>query len=160
LDYAKPTGAHAAALEKSAARRLARLEEKALTEHTVPMVGTPQERAERDKQRQLAIYFKGLTLHKKQLMEGPHGEQFKLLIKYLNQMTIADAATLVDAVKDSAWLSTTDQPTKNDALRIIDSTIVGLRINNGMCPFDDPMIGQEPNAFLLIRKILTGVGHL
>lgn len=159
-EYAKPTGAYAEALAKSAARREKKLIEKSQETHNAPMIGTPQEREERDKQRQWAIYEKTLSLRKAELLAGPSGHHFALLIKFLNQMTLDDAGTLIEGVKNSIWLSDADQTDKNDALWLIDTYIIRLRVKNGMSPFSDPLMEDPPNAFLIIRKTLTGVGHI
>jgi len=106
------------------------------------------------------LYQKGLVLERKKLLEGPHAEHFQKLCKFLDQMTLNDAGILIDAVKDSVWLSETDQRAKNDALRLIDNTIIKLREEAGLAPFDDSLMGEPPNAYLVIRKILTGVGNL
>jgi len=159
-EYGRPSGAHAESLRKSAERRQARLESRSLTEHSAPMVGTLQEREERAKQQQMGRYLKSLTLRKKELLDGPHGEHFARLIKFLDQMDITTAPELIEAVRNSVWLSDTDQATKNEALWLIDSAIMRLRIKEGLSPFDDPLMGEEPNAFLIIRKLLTGVGSI
>jgi hypothetical protein len=159
-EYGAPSGAYAESLRKSAERREARLFAKAQTEHSAPMVGTPQEREERDKQKQMARYLKSLTVRKQELLQGPHGEHFARLVKFLDQMDITTAPELIEAVKNSVWLSDTDQTAKNDALWLIDSAIIKLRIREGLPPFDDPLWDQPPNAFEIIRHHLTGVGHL
>ena len=147
-------------MEKAAARREARLIAKSQTEHRAPMVGTMQEREERAKQQQWAAYQKWQTVHKKELLEGPDGEHFAKLIKFLDQLTIDSAPDLIEAVKDLVWLSDANHKTKLEALRLIDHTIIKLREKEGLPIFDDPLMGEEPNAFMKIRKILTGVGNI
>ena len=75
-------------------------------------------------------------------------------------MTLDSSAELIEAVKTSEWLRDCSQKTRNEALWLIDGAIIKLRTKNGMCPFDDPIMDQPPNAFLIIRKILTGVGDI
>jgi hypothetical protein len=158
-EYGKPTGAYAASLAKTAARREAKLRAKAETEHSAPMVGTPQEREERAKQQQFSRYLKSITLRKLELLEGACAADFEKLIRFLDQMTINTAPALVEAVKNSVWLSEADQKVKEDALWLIDTTIVSLRVKAGLSPFDDPIFEAAPNAFQIIRKVLTGVGQ-
>jgi hypothetical protein len=157
--YGAPSVAYAESMRKSAERRQARLEHRAQNEHGAPMVGTPQEREERAKQQQMARYLKSITVRKQELLQGRHAEHFRELVKFLEQMDITTAPELIDAVKDSVWLSDTDRATKNDALWLIDSAITKLRIKEGLPPFDDPLMGEDPNAFMIIRKHLTGVGN-
>jgi hypothetical protein len=159
-EYGRPSAAFVEAQRKASERRQARLESKAQTEHRAPMVGTMQEREERAQQQQWSRYLKWQTTYKKELLDGPHGAHFARLIGFLNQMDLNAAPELVDAVKNSTWLSEADQKTKLDALRLIDRAIIKLREKEGLSPFDDPLMGEEPNAFLIIRKELTGVGHI
>lgn len=105
------------------------------------------------------MYEKSITLRRAKLFEGENGEHFKKLNTFLRNLTINDAPKLIEGVENSIWLSSADQKTKEDALWLIDSTIIGLRMKSGLPPFDDPLIGQQPNAFLQIRKTLTGVGN-
>jgi hypothetical protein len=87
------------------------------------------------------------------LLAGPHGPAAGELIAFLAAMTLADAAALLARVAQGPWREA-DANTRFEILALIDDTIVELRERAGLAPFSDPLPGQPPNVFLLLREAL------
>jgi len=89
------------------------------------------------------------------LLAGPHGEQAQELCYFLETMTIADAAALVELVKRGAWHET-NADTRFLVQTLIGRTIMCVRECEGLPPFDDPLpfSDEELNASLIIRELL------
>jgi hypothetical protein len=87
------------------------------------------------------------------LLEGPHADAARSLLAQLNQLTMADSEHLINCVRSGPWV-TADATVRQTLLAIIDNTIIELRERNGLPPFDDPLPGEPPNAFLTLRELL------
>jgi hypothetical protein len=87
------------------------------------------------------------------LLGGRDGPRARRLLSFLSSMTLQDGAALITHVKLDDWPST-DRETRQDALSIISNRILVLRARAGLAPFDDPLPGAPPNAFLKLREIL------
>ena len=68
-------------------------------------------------------------------------------------MTMESPNALVEYVRADSWHSA-DADTRFLVLHLISAAIVQLRERNGLPPFDDPLFGQPPNVFLILRELL------
>jgi hypothetical protein len=89
---------------------------------------------------------------KDELLGGPWGEPARELADYLERMTPEDASALVSMVEHGPWREA-DADTRFLVLALIDHSVIYLRENNGLEPFDDPL-DDEPSAFLIIKELL------
>ena len=85
-------------------------------------------------------------------LAGVHRAVFERLMAQLKDLR--SAWDLVAAVGAEDW-STIDADTRATALHQIDAAITALRERQKLPPFDDPLPGAPPNAFLMIREIIN-----
>src|SRR5262249_6192321 len=119
-----PVKAHHRAAEKRAARR-------------------EQEREQLTVARQQ--YERGRLV---EALAGKQGERLKRLLQFLETMTLRSAAELIGRARE---FQAVDADLRFQVLHLIDDAIVRLRERHKLLPFDDPLPGQPPNAFLIIR---------
>lgn len=93
---------------------------------------------------------------KQVLLEGPFGEAAQELGLFLERMTTADAAALIEQVKSGPWC-TADSDIRFLVLGMISHAIIYLRECEGLPPFDDPIpwSDDEPDVFMIIKGILS-----
>lgn len=108
--------------------------------------------AERDKL--FTIWRKGHRAQRKALLTGPHREPACDLLRFLKPMTLADGAALVSLIKRGPWQQV-DADVRFEILMLIDDHVAAMRERHGLPEFDDPLPGAPPNAFLIIRELLT-----
>jgi hypothetical protein len=96
---------------------------------------------------------RSITAGRETLLAGPHGPAARDLIAFLAAMTLADAAVLLARVERGPWREA-NADTRFEILELIDDAIVELRERAGLAPFRDPLPGQPPNVFLLLREAL------
>ena len=108
--------------------------------------------AERDKL--FSIWRKGRRAERKALLVGPHREPARELLRFLKRMTLADGAALVGLIKRGPWQQV-DADTRFEILMLVDDHIIRLRERHGLPTFDDPVLDAPPNAFLIIRGLLS-----
>jgi hypothetical protein len=84
-------------------------------------------------------------------LAGPHGGTLQALIAFLT--TMKSSSALIEHVRAGNW-QTTDADTRFLALHLINAAIIQLREQQGLVPFDDPLPGAPPAAFLVIRELL------
>jgi hypothetical protein len=82
-----------------------------------------------------------------------HGEAVLRLLAFLDSMTIDHAAELIAVIEQGPWRSV-DADTRFQVLVLVDAAIVRLREKYGLTPFDDPLVGEPPNAFQIIKGLL------
>jgi hypothetical protein len=137
LDYAeKQTPAAVKARQRAAEKRRATAAEKAL--------------AERDDLFRLWKRWRHERLEA--LLAGPHGAAAQELATFLQTMALDDGARLVEFVRAAGWAHT-DVDTKFEVLALIDITVIALREHAKLPPIDDPLPGEEPSAFLILREL-------
>ena len=95
-------------------------------------------------------WLEGFNKQKKALMTGKYGNLARILCLKLDSLHLDDGDLLIEM--SNIWVSA-DRNTRHLVLQLIDSAMVELRQRNFLCPFDDPLEGD--NAFLQIRKILS-----
>jgi len=124
-------------------------------------VSVEKRKKEQDDERtQFELYRKGNRTKFTALM-NEHPE-VRDLVAFLKTMGPASAPALVDYIENLEWLKKAEPDVKIAILSYIGLAIMRLRIQHGLPPFDDglgPHLTGEPenNAFMLIRKMLTGV---
>ena len=96
-----------------------------------------------------------MQFHREQLAGALVGLHRDVLTRLMAQLKAQRSAReLVNFVAAQDW-SVVDADTRAIALFEINNAIVTLRERRGLPPFDDPLPGAPPNAFQVIRKILT-----
>ena len=115
-----------------------------------------QEKALQECDELLALWKKQHKAQHDALLVGPHGAEAGRLVAFLESMTLADGADLVDIVVAGSWPSA-DADARFTVLQIIDNAIVSLREREGLPPFDDaiPWLDKTPTVFELIRQELA-----
>jgi hypothetical protein len=125
------------------------------SERDAPLIPTATEKKLRDQARQMAQWR---ALRRRSLKESyadrrlMHGWQD--LRKALRHMTLENGEDLIRHVRQAAWLREADLDTRHLALSIIASSIARLRERNGLEPFDDSNLGEEPTVFEIIREVI------
>jgi hypothetical protein len=119
-----------------------------------PMVLTPDEKEQRDKQTLLRQWKRWHKEKAAALLEGPHGKDIHELQKFIDAMTLSSSAALVDAIERAAWLRSAPAEIRAGVLTLVGNGIVKLRERHGMHPFDDALMDEPPTAFQQIREIL------
>jgi hypothetical protein len=92
--------------------------------------------------------------HRKELLEGPYGFEFRSLLSYLAGLTLGSGNDLVRFVEMLQWLAPAPAEIRHEALHLIADAITRLRERHGLVPFDDPLFDRPPNAFIRIREML------
>jgi hypothetical protein len=134
---ARQISAPAKARQRAVEKRARKAEQKALAERDTLHRGWKKWRRER-----IEV-----------LLSGPHGNAARDLVAFLADMTLDDASALLTRVKQGPWRSC-DADTRFEVLSLIDAAIIRLRERADMPAFDDPLPGQPPNAFLILRECL------
>lgn len=126
--------------------------------HARRVAAVREEKQQDDQDQQLKLYRKSKRADLTSLLENPFiGDKVKALMAFLKTLGPNSADVLVDYVDNSEWLKNADINIRQACLSYISLAIMRVRIQQGLAPFDDA-IGEEPaNAFLLVRKMLTGV---
>jgi hypothetical protein len=141
LDYAeKQTPAAVKARQRAAEKRRATAAEKALAKAA----------AERED-----LFFLWRRWRKERLdalLAGPHAAAASELVTFLNAMTLEDGARLIEFVRAADW-ARADADTKFEILSLINAAITALRERAELPPFSDPLPGEEPTAFLILREM-------
>jgi hypothetical protein len=86
------------------------------------------------------------------LLAGPHGDAARELVAFLQAMTLADGARLVEFIRAAGW-EHTDADTKFEVLSLINATIIALRERAELPPISDALPDEKPTAFLILREI-------
>jgi len=85
------------------------------------------------------------------LLAGPHGDDARALVDFLEQMTLASTNELVNFIQRGPWREA-DDDTRFEILSLVDAAIIALREKVELPPIDDPIDGTD--AFLEIRSML------
>lgn len=146
------------AKDRAAERRLAKLV--VTSEREAPMVASPQEKQQQERQKLLRQFNKAMTARRKALLEGKYREEVSGLVQLLDTLDMAGASGLLSYLAKCLWFQHCDYGTRFDILSIIDIAIVRHRVRAGQPPFDDSLPGEPPTAFQIARHHMTGVGAL
>lgn len=145
------------AKDRAAERRLAK--HVMQSDREAPMVASATEKEAWEKQQLLKAFNKAMTQRRLDLINGKYGAEVKGLLNILDTLTESSAPALMSYLAKCQWFLHADYASRMDVLSVIHDHIVRFRIRSGMSPFDDPMWDEPPNAFLIIRKEMTGVGN-
>jgi hypothetical protein len=116
---------------------------------------TRAEKAQVDQEKQFALWHKWRRERSDALLAGPYADAARALIELLDHLTPDAADTLITAVMQGPWADA-DPDARFLILTLIDSAIVELRERNGLPPFDDPVLPDDPpNVFLTLREVLA-----
>jgi hypothetical protein len=93
--------------------------------------------------------------HREELEAALAGEHRCVLERLMAQLKdLRSARQLIAAISTEDW-SVVDADTRATALHQIDTAIIARREQQQLPPFDDPLPGAPPNAFQIIREIIT-----
>jgi hypothetical protein len=120
-----------------------------------PMVLTGLEKKLAEKSKQLIRYRQWKAEVREGMSRGDYGDEIVELLRMLRRPSTRK--DLVPYVLNAKWIMKCSLETRSTLLSYIDNAMVLERERNGYPPFDDPMIGEPPNDFMIIRKHLTGV---
>jgi hypothetical protein len=155
----------AATQQTSASKAKDRAAERRLAKHIVksdrdaPMVASPMEKEAWEKQQLLKNFNKAMTQRRQDLLNGKYRDEVKGLVLIIDSLTETSAPALMSYLAKSNWFLHADYTSRMDVLSMVHDAIIRFRIRAGMTPFDDPMWDEPPNAYLIIRKEMTGVGN-
>jgi hypothetical protein len=126
---------------------------------TPPIIKRGLEKEQEEKSKQLKRYRLWKAQVREGMSRGDYGIEIVELLKHLRHPSQTE--NLVSYILSAKWLMRCSLDTRETLLGYIDDALVRHAIRNGYPPFDDPlpewMGGGPPNAFLIIRKHLTGV---
>lgn len=132
---------------EAAARRAARQ----------PMVPTPREKEQYDRQKQMLRFLKWKKEIRQGLIDGTYGPEIVQLLRLLR--TIPDSDVLVRFVKRTYWLRHADQKVKDNVLGYILDCMARWNVRHGLAPFNDSTPWQPDNTSVIVMKLLRGNDH-
>lgn len=88
------------------------------------------------------------------VLAGPYGDAARATVTALEALTLENTGELVDMIAAGPW-ATAPAGTRSTLLSAIDIALVTARERAGLAPFSDPLPGMPPDAFQIIRKLLT-----
>lgn len=84
-----------------------------------------------------------------------HGADFAALMRLLRNLSWVNVERVVDHVRSAAWLIGTDDDTRFETLRFIDSSFCRSRVREGLHEFDDGMWDDPPGPMHRVKAILS-----
>lgn len=145
------------AKDRATERRIAKLVVK--SDRDAPMIASASEKEAWEKQQLLKAFNKAMTQRRLDLINGKYGDEVKGLLQILDSLTETSAPALMSYLAKCQWFLHADYETRMNTLSVIHDFIIRFRIRSGLSPFDDPIWDEPPNAYLIIRKEMTGVGN-
>ena len=130
----------------------------ARSEADAPMKLSPQEQKLADREQLLRRYRAASKSEFADKLKGENGANWRELQIALQATLFDTPCTIINHVMNQQWLKYADLKTRQDALSIIASHLLLMRLENGYPPFDDSLPGEELTAFEIIRdylKVLT-----
>jgi hypothetical protein len=115
-----------------------------------------QRRQEKAKAEGDILFKEWKTWHeqrKAELLAGPYGQDALQLLNFIEQMTLDDAARLIELIEASA-IRSADRNTRRQILSLISRGIIYVREANGLDPFDDPLPDDDPDVFQRVKCLL------
>jgi hypothetical protein len=88
------------------------------------------------------------------LLAGPCGDAARVLIRFLETITLEQGSELIALVRNAYW-SEADSNTRFLILGLIDSRIAQLREQHGLAPFDDALPDEPPTVFQIVREVMA-----
>ncbi len=75
----------------------------------------------------------------------------------IKRFGIGQAAEMIAFVRETnnRWLCMQDQEVRALALEIVSTRIRQIRESAGLVPYDDPVMGEEPDVYQIVRGILA-----
>jgi hypothetical protein len=89
-----------------------------------------------------------------ELRNGAHGPQIAELEERLASVTASTIASLVAIVREADWLLGADADTRFGVLHLIAGSIIRVREEAELPPFDDGCLDERPDPYVLIREML------
>ncbi|MCA1452170.1 hypothetical protein I6F35_02935 [Bradyrhizobium sp. BRP22] len=126
------------------------------SEANAPLVPTVLEKEQRDNSVQFARYKRAVRTESTALLSSEHSANYRILLALLRRLTPQSSHELVDYVKGARWIKACDRDQQFTVLSMMDMAIVRARVHAGLPPFDDALPGEPDNAFLILRKEITG----
>ena len=130
----------------------------AKSEADAPMKLSMQEQKLADRDKLLRNYRAASKAEFADRLKGKNGANWRELQMALQATLFDKPYTILNHVMNQQWLRDADLKTRQDALSIIASHLLLMRLENGYPPFDDSLPGEELTAFEIIRdylKVLT-----
>ena len=130
----------------------------AKSEADAPMKLSPQEQKLADCEQLLRRYRAASKSEFADKLKGKNGANWRELQVALQATLFDTPYTIINHVLNQQWLKDADLKTRQDALSIIASHLLLMRLENGYPPFDDSLPGEALTAFEIIRdylKVLT-----
>jgi hypothetical protein len=88
------------------------------------------------------------------VLSGPHARTLAELFRAFTNIECVKPAQLIGFISAIDW-SAIDFETRLTTLHEVNAAIVKHREKRGLPPIDDPLPDAPPNAFQVIRKIIT-----
>jgi hypothetical protein len=117
---------------------------------TAGMVPSEAEKKIREQEKLTRHWKKWRREKRQELIDKGFGD----VIAFLKNMNLNSAGELVKYVRESMVIKSANKETRADLLSEIDWSIIALREKSGYLAIDDPLPGQRPSAFQLIREYL------
>ena len=99
----------------------------------------------------MEMYYRERRKEHRIVFDQPNGHELEGL---LESMTMSSGSDLVAYIENARWLLDADLRIRQIALGAIDDAIVKMRMENGLPPFNDSLLGEKPTAFEIVRQIL------
>jgi hypothetical protein len=116
---------------------------------------TRAERAQAEQAELLGIWRHRQQQREQALLEGPHKDAARQLIRLLEHLTPERADELIACARA---FRPADADSRATVLALCDSAIITMRESRGLEPFDDPFsfpAVDPPNVFLVLREALA-----
>jgi hypothetical protein len=123
------------------------------SEKDAPMVPSPMEKQMREKSAQMARYRRSKRKERGELRDAlpeVYGELARLLRR------LPDSARELVIYLREAWVLGLTRQQQMVVIGMIDDRIALKRQMDGRPPFDDPLMGEPDNLFLICRKAIMG----
>lgn len=123
------------------------------SEADAPMVPSPMEKQMREQSAQFARYRRAKRREREALREAMP-EVYAALMKLLRRLP-GSSRELIAYVRE-AWVLGLTRSQQMVVVGLIDDRIALKRQMDGRPPFDDPLMGEPDNLFLICRKAIMG----
>ncbi len=99
-------------------------------------------------------YRQQVAERKQGLLNGPNGKDIRGLLSFMRTMTPSSAPAMIKVIERSTWLLNADEETRYGVLSLINRAIANLRKREGLMPFEDAVLDEEPTASEQIKNLL------
>lgn len=118
-----------------------------------PMKPTPMEQAQRDKGELLANYKRAKKAEHQAMLDSEHGAAYGRMMAIVKRLP--DSAPELVGHLSKGWIDALSRDQKHTVLSMISAKIIRVRELDGRSPFDDPLMGEPDNLFLICRKLIN-----